>query len=110
METVGFQGLGEMGISQRWAFLSPADLPQTNTYVVEDGSLALRNHLGVRSVLRSDPKLREEYANLKRNISEMTDDMATYVQAKSALLNRILERARLNDHERAEIERTNRSV
>jgi GrpB-like predicted nucleotidyltransferase (UPF0157 family) len=109
MEGIGFRGRGEMGISQRWAFHAPAHLPPTNTYVVEHNSLALRNHLGVRDVLRVDAELRNEYADLKRTLARSTDDISTYIEAKSALLGRILERAGLTDDERLAIEVTNRS-
>ena len=54
--------LGELGIPQRWAFKEPARLSGTNTYVIVDGCLSLRNHLAVRDVLSADAALREEYA------------------------------------------------
>jgi GrpB-like predicted nucleotidyltransferase (UPF0157 family) len=47
LERIGYQLLGELGIPQRWAFREPPGAPRTNTYVVVDGSLALRNHIGV---------------------------------------------------------------
>lgn len=54
MERSGFQSRGELGIPDRWAFRTPPDLPATNTYVVIDGSLPLRNHLAVRDMLPSE--------------------------------------------------------
>jgi GrpB-like predicted nucleotidyltransferase (UPF0157 family) len=53
--------------------------------------------------------LREEYANVKRQLAETTDVGATYVEAKSALLSRVLQLAGLNDQERAAIAIENRS-
>jgi GrpB-like predicted nucleotidyltransferase (UPF0157 family) len=47
--------------------------------------------------------LREECANVKRQLAETTDVGATYVEAKSALLSRVLQLAGLNDQERATI-------
>jgi GrpB-like predicted nucleotidyltransferase (UPF0157 family) len=59
---LGFKPRGELGIPLRWAFEEPGRLAGTNTYVVVDGCLSLRNHLAVRDILRSDPVLRDEYA------------------------------------------------
>src|SRR5258708_39430665 len=52
--SLGFTPLGELGIPQRWAFKEPARLAGTNTYVIVDGCLSLRNHLAVRDVLRAN--------------------------------------------------------
>ena len=57
--SLGFGPLGELGIPLRWAFKEPSRFPGTNTYVVVDGSLSLRNHLVVRDTLRADADLRE---------------------------------------------------
>jgi GrpB-like predicted nucleotidyltransferase (UPF0157 family) len=46
--SLGFAPLGELGIPQRWAFKEPARLAGTNTYVIVDGCLSLRNHLAAR--------------------------------------------------------------
>lgn len=67
MVAVGFVSLGERGIPDRWALGAPAGLPPTNTYVVVDGNVALRNHRIVRDTLRGDASLRDEYATLKRD-------------------------------------------
>jgi GrpB-like predicted nucleotidyltransferase (UPF0157 family) len=64
--SLGFAPLGELGIPHRWAFKEPARLSGTNTYVIVDGCLSLRNHLAVRDVLRADSALRDEYAAVKR--------------------------------------------
>ena len=68
---LGFEPRGELGIPQRWAFYEPERLAGTNTYVVVDGSLSLRNHLAVRDLLRRDPELRDEL----RAISGETDEL-----------------------------------
>jgi hypothetical protein len=59
---LGFTPLGELGIPLRWAFKEPERLDGTNTYVVVEGSLSLRNHLAVRDILRADAGLRAQYA------------------------------------------------
>lgn len=109
LELVGFRSLGERGITDRWALEAPAELPRTNTYVVVEGSLALRNHLGIRDTLRRDPALRDEYAALKRSIVARVDDIDTYVEAKSAFLGSVLEQAGLNAEERLLIQEANRA-
>ena len=73
-----------MGIPDRWAFREPPGGPRTNTYVVMEGSLALRNHLGVRDLLRRDPALRDEYERVKRRLAASVGDMDVYVEGKSA--------------------------
>jgi hypothetical protein len=57
--SLGFAPLGELGISERWAFREPSRLAGTNTYVIVAGSLSLRNHLCVRDTLRADDSLRD---------------------------------------------------
>jgi GrpB-like predicted nucleotidyltransferase (UPF0157 family) len=109
MERVGFSSLGELGIPDRWALHAPSDLSRTNTYVVTDGSLALRNHLAVRDQLRSDVVLRDEYAALKRAIAASVQDIDEYVGKKSKFLSMVLARAGLTAEEREAIEIANRS-
>jgi len=53
--SLGFTPLGELGVPLRWAFKGPARLSGTNTYVIVDGCLSLRNHLAVRDYLRANP-------------------------------------------------------
>ena len=66
---LGFKPLGELGIPLRWAFKEPERLAGTNTYIVAEGSLSLRNHLAVRDILRADADLREQYAAVKKRAS-----------------------------------------
>ncbi|MBM3664157.1 MAG: GrpB family protein, partial [Actinobacteria bacterium] len=56
-----------------------------------DASLALRNHLAVRDVLRSDPELRRRYGELKLDLaSRDIADSDAYVAAKSPVLQEVL--------------------
>lgn len=109
MEQAGFLSLGERGIPDRWALQAPSDLPRTNTYVVVEGSLALRNHLAVRDQLRHEVALRDEYAALKRSIAASVHDIDQYVEKKSSFLSVVLELAGLTAEERDAIEIANRS-
>lgn len=108
MEADGFECRGDLGIADRWSLREPAGLPRTNTYVVVDGSLPLRNHLGVREVLRRDADLRARYGQLKRRLASELDDIDRYVDGKTALIAEILEAAGLTAHERAAIAAANR--
>lgn len=63
---IGFEVRGDLGVPGRLAFLTPERFAPSNTYVMTDGSLALRNHLAVRDVLQADSALRDEYAAVKR--------------------------------------------
>jgi GrpB-like predicted nucleotidyltransferase (UPF0157 family) len=101
--SLGFTPLGELGIPQRWAFKEPARLAGTNTYVVVDACLSLRNHRAVRDVLRADAALRDEYAAVKRDAGARAANIDDYGQAKTAMVQNILEAAGLTDAERASI-------
>lgn len=101
---LGFTPLGELGIPLRWAFKEPGRLAGTNTYVVVDGCLSLRNHLAVRDILRSDPVLRAEYAAVKRRVGAAAGDIGEYGRGKNAIVQRILAAAELTEDERASID------
>jgi GrpB-like predicted nucleotidyltransferase (UPF0157 family) len=101
--SLGFAPEGDLGIPLRWAFKEPARLSGTNTYVIMDGSLSLRNHLGLRDVLRVDTALRDEYASVKRAAAARAANIDEYGQAKSAIIQKILTAAGLSDTERASI-------
>lgn len=101
---LGFEPLGELGIPQRWAFKEPVRLAGTNTYVIIDGSLSLRNHLRVRDTLRSNAVLREEYAKVKKRVGATAANIDEYGQGKNALVQRILATAGLSEDERMSID------
>jgi len=101
---LGFTPEGDLGIPLRWAFKEPERLAATNTYVVVQGSLSLRNHLAVRDVLRADPGLREQYAAVKRRVGAVAADIDEYVRGKNAMVQRILAAAGLTEAERAAID------
>lgn len=104
---LGFAPLGELGIPDRWAFREPARLSGTNTYVIVDGCLSLRNHRGVREVLRANSALREEYAAVKRQAGARAANIDEYGQLKSAVIQKILATAGLTEAERASIASSN---
>ncbi|MGW0229359.1 GrpB family protein [Actinopolymorpha singaporensis] len=101
--SLGFVPLGELGIPQRWAFREPTRLSGTNTYVIVDGCLSLRNHLALRELLRSDAALREEYSAVKRQAGARAADIDEYGRLKTGMVQKILAAAGLTDAERASI-------
>lgn len=100
---MGFRPLGEIGIPQRWAFKEPERLGRTNTYVIVEGCLSLKNHLAVRDTLRNSPELRERYAAVKRQVGAEAADIDEYGRGKAAVVQAILAAAGLSDAERASI-------
>lgn len=101
---LGFTPLGELGIPRRWAFKEPQRLAGTNTYVVVDGCLSLRNHLAVRDTLRTDPILRDQYAAIKRPVGATASNIDEYGRGRNTIVQRILAAAALTATERASID------
>lgn len=101
---IGFSPEGELGIPQRWAFKEPARLARTNTYVVVAGSQALRNHLAVRDILRTDSGLRDRYAAAKRQAGAAAASIDEYGRGKNAMVQHILAAAGFTEAERASID------
>ena len=81
---------GDLGITDRYAFLISQAPFATNTYLVVEGSVALRNHLLLRQVLRENPELRREYAVIKRQLAASAPDIADYSSSKTEVIQRIL--------------------
>ena len=100
---LGFTPLGELGVPLRWAFKEPARLEGTNTYVIVDGCLSLRNHLAVREVLRADKGLRDEYAALKKRVSRQAANIDDYGRLKTQVVLKILGAAGLAESDVASI-------
>lgn len=99
LESLGFRPLGELGIPERWAFKEPAHLSGTNTYVIVNGSLALKNHRALRDLLRRRADLRDEYAATKRAAGPRAADIFEYGQMKTETIQKILAAAGLSDEE-----------
>ena len=108
LETAGYTPLGDLGIPDRYAFKSPVGSIRQNTYVTVDGCLSVRNHLGLREVLRSNPALRDEYGVVKQRLADETDDIDVYLDGKTEVVKRILLQAGLTTTELEEIEDSNR--
>ncbi len=108
LATYGYKSRGELGIEGRWAFEATNAAHKTNTYVVRADSLALKNHLAVRDVLRSNPELRDEYSAVKRELAIKTSDIDIYIRGKIEVLQWVLKLGGLSDEELDEIASVNR--
>lgn len=87
----GYTHRGDLGVTDRHAFLAPDEDPRRHVYVVLDGSLALRNHRVVRDVLRADATMRNRYAETKQALAcRDLRDIDEYVAGKSAVLSEVL--------------------
>jgi GrpB-like predicted nucleotidyltransferase (UPF0157 family) len=102
--SLGFQPEGELGIPQRWAFKEPSRLNGTNTYVIVEGSPALRNHRRLRDALRTNTQLRDRYSAVKKRVGATAASIEEYGQGKDAVIQQILAAAGLADHERRVID------
>ena len=109
LEVYGYESRGELGIEGRWAFEAVNALHETNTYVIEENSLALKNHLTVRDVLRSNSGLRDEYSAVKQALVLKTSNIDVYVDGKIEVLQRVLKLGGLGDIELEAIADVNRN-
>jgi GrpB-like predicted nucleotidyltransferase (UPF0157 family) len=115
LEAAGYEHRGELGVPRRHRLRAPpARGPARNVYVVAAGSVALRNHVGVRDALRADAALRDEYAAVKRALVARAGEaglgIGEYVEGKTEVVQRILERAGMGEEERAAVLEVNRSM
>lgn len=110
LEAIDYRHRGDLGVPERHSMAAPDDAPRRHVYVVVNGSLALRNHLAVRDVLRTSPELRAEYGRIKLELSQREfgsgDD---YVAGKSAVIQKILEQGGIGSEELLAIRDINRT-
>ena len=101
LSALGYIHEGDGGIPGREAFgregaAVPADgsgreWPDHHLYVCPGDSEELRRHLRFRDYLRSHPEAAARYEALKRDLAERhPNDIDSYVQGKSAFVERIL--------------------
>ncbi|KAF2666617.1 hypothetical protein BT63DRAFT_457568 [Microthyrium microscopicum] len=109
--------LGEFGITDRHALkFTPTtresgsiDAVDRHLYICAEGSVPLRNHLGLRQVLRENEEIRLEYACVKRELAETCEDTMIYSARKTGIIQKILTLAgTLTDEERKQIELDNK--
>jgi len=109
LETIGYKHLGDMGIADREAFTNPLNLPNHNLYVCLKGSLALRNHLALRKILRSHPDSAVEYGKLKKQLArQCSNDIDAYVEGKTGFIVSLLKKSGFTNIELSEISGVNK--
>ena len=109
LAALGYRHLGDLGITGREAFRHPSPPFRHNLYAAAAEALPIRNHLAFRDALRADGALRDEYAALKRRLAAACDDIDAYIEGKTALIVRALERAGLRADQLAEVVDVNRA-
>ncbi len=108
LEAVGYGHRGDLGVEGREALDAPDDDPLRHVYVCIDGTLHVRNHLAVRTILRSRCDLRDAYAAAKLDLAaDPSMDIDTYIARKSHVLQQVLALSDLSEAERARILRLN---
>ncbi|KAI9019868.1 grpb/dephospho-CoA kinase [Hyaloraphidium curvatum] len=107
LAAAGYEPRGEMGIADRFAFRAPPGEVLQNTYVVVDGSLALRDHRALRDTLRAHDDLRDAYAAVKLQMAQKTGDINEYVEGKTPIILEILRRAGIAEEELDKLRRIN---
>lgn len=100
MEDIGYQHRGNLGVPDREAFFAPDAEPRRHVYLCTTDTLAVRNHLAVRDVLRERADLRDAYAAVKQQLADSPDmDIVTYTARKSEVLQRVLAQSDLTPEE-----------
>ena len=108
---LGYQHLGDLGITGREAFSRPAGFPNHNVYLCPHGSLGLRNHLAVRDYLRVTPAAVSGYNALKQRLAaDVGHDWRAYVAGKSDFISAILTTQGLNTDDIAAIHQSNQAL
>lgn len=91
---VGYRHVGDLGISGREAFDSPAGLPAHHLYVVVFGGREYVRHVRFRDYLRKHPEAVERYSALKKMLAvRFRDDREAYTEAKAAFVEEMLRKA-----------------
>jgi GrpB-like predicted nucleotidyltransferase (UPF0157 family) len=115
----GYTFVGDGGIPHRYMFRQPGyrsggtngtkigDEMKRNTYVVVEGSQAVRNHRDTKRMLMENPGLRIEYGNVKKRLLESGVTMVEYCKGKNDVCLSILRAAGWREEELEEIRNVN---
>ena len=121
MVSAGYTDIGERGVTDRYSFLQPGyDLEgsagaegemggmRRNTYVILEGSIALKNHRDLKRVLLQHDDLRDEYSEAKKRIAAReVQDGDEYCRGKNEVMLKILQRAGWSEAELDEVRKAN---
>jgi GrpB-like predicted nucleotidyltransferase (UPF0157 family) len=91
LEAAGYKAWGEYGLPARRLFTKDRiDIRTHNVHIYQDGDPAIERHLAFCDYLRSHPQIRDEYAELKRQVyAKHPADIAAYSQAKDEWIKRV---------------------
>lgn len=89
MEKLGYVVKGEYGMLFRRYFQRVAPLPACNVHVYEQGSGEIERLLLFRDFLIQHADYQQQYADLKKQLSEEISDITQYTLAKDALIKEI---------------------
>ena len=79
-----------------------------NTYVILEGTIALKNHRDLKRMLLEDAALREEYEDVKMHLAgRELQDIDEYCRGKNEILLKILKSAGWNEEELEEVRKAN---
>ncbi len=91
LASLGYVHRGNLGIEDRESYSIP-ELKRTHRlYVCPAASLALENHLTLRDHLRSNPRDRDAYSQLKKKLAtQFPNDIDNYIAGKTDFILSIL--------------------
>jgi GrpB-like predicted nucleotidyltransferase (UPF0157 family) len=91
LAALGYRHEGDLGITGREAFASPAAAPVRHLYVCTADSRELARHLAFRDYLRTHPGQARAYAELKRSLAaQFRSDRDAYSRSKAAFIEQAL--------------------
>jgi GrpB-like predicted nucleotidyltransferase (UPF0157 family) len=94
LASLGYIHRGNLGVSEREAFFTPANDPPHHLYVCPPQSAEFRRHVAFRNYLRSHPNDAMAYADLKIGLArEFREDRAAYNAGKTEFVIGILAQA-----------------
>jgi GrpB-like predicted nucleotidyltransferase (UPF0157 family) len=94
LAALGYRHEGDLGITGREAFASPAAAPARHLYVCTADSPELARHLAFRDYLRTHPEQARAYAELKRSLAaQFRSDRDAYSRSKAAFVEQALKAA-----------------
>jgi GrpB-like predicted nucleotidyltransferase (UPF0157 family) len=94
LAALGYRHEGDLGITGREAFASPAAAPAHHLYVCTADSRELASHLAFRDYLRTHPEQARAYADLKRSLAaQFRSDRDAYSRSKAPFVEQALKAA-----------------
>ena len=92
---IGYQPRGDLGVTGRYAFESPAGLRDHHLYVCAGDNAELHRHLAFRDYLRRHPEEAAAYGLLKQSLAQAHPfDREAYTEGKTHWIKRALQLAK----------------